>query len=141
MVQAGSGLKPQSISEAQADLARARQALLEAQLAHDDAQKRLELELAHAEEVTKSELIETVKEELEAAHEVVEARGEMREVLSKFQQIVKSFQSGGLAGVIARSSVAPMDRIKIIQQTSGAIEGSRHICFLCCLLHSLLCPE
>ena len=80
MVQAGSGLKPQSITQARVELKKAREALLEAQRLHDEAQQALELELKNAETVSKEELLETVKDEVETAREVEEKLEEFEEV-------------------------------------------------------------
>ena len=138
MVQAGSGLKPESVTQARREVARARQALLEAQQRHDEAQHHLEEELAKGETVSKGELLETVKEEVMTKKEVDEQLATVKQKETQFTKIIRNLQSGGMAGVIARTCVAPMDRIKILQQTAAALGDGSGSCVCSHLAQTVL---
>lgn len=123
MVQAGSNLKPDaSLTEARRDVARAKLALKEAQQLHEEAERALEAELARqGEAITKEELLESVVKELDAKKRVDHEEEHVKESVSTFRKVLKNLQSGGMAGVVARSCVAPIDRVKILQQTAAAM--------------------
>lgn len=123
MVQAGSGLKPKSVTEARREVQRAKEALELAQLQHDEAQRLLEEELKRdKEQISKEELLENVQKELETKKRVDAEAQNVKQTETSFRRVVRNLQSGGLAGVIARTCVAPIDRIKILQQTAAAIK-------------------
>jgi hypothetical protein len=122
MVQAGSGMKPESIPVLRKELAQRYEQLKQAQAAHDEAQRALEAELAKADQITKDELVQAVQGEVDSAQKLEEKAEAVVEVESRLATIFRSFQSGGMAGVIARTVVAPMDRVKILQQTANAIK-------------------
>lgn len=62
--------------------------------------------------------------------------------ISPFSAWVRSFTAGGLAGAIAKTSVAPLDRVKVLMQTSSlhalsriSSSGTPYPSILSCLVH------
>ncbi|GBG24661.1 Mitochondrial carrier protein [Hondaea fermentalgiana] len=124
MVLRGSNIAPGSLQEAEAAVKRAQELLDQAKADLEQA-KDTTLEALNEDTIinySKEELVDIVKKlnakvvkleerELQAENAMVKSRIEL-------QKTMTSLACGGAAGAIARSTVAPLDRVKILMQTS-----------------------
>lgn len=124
MVLRGSNIAPDSLREAEERLLKAREALLAAQDDLKNAQNAAfdDITEESTQHLSKSELIGLVqelqkklsqKEQQELSAEINEQKAK-NALINTFKQLA----CGATAGAIARTTVAPIDRVKISMQTS-----------------------
>ena len=132
MVLRGSKISPETSLQEAEDAIRAAQEKLDAakaELARAQSQTFSTLSDEMLLTMDRDKLIATVRDlrdrvkflEREAAY----AESLYAETKRKMQETLTQFGCGGLAGAIARTTVAPIDRVKIAMQTA-AIKGLEH---------------
>mmetsp|Transcript_5345 Transcript_5345/g.13730 ORF Transcript_5345/g.13730 Transcript_5345/m.13730 type:complete len:400 (+) Transcript_5345:188-1387(+) len=125
MVLRGTAIAPPSLNEAEAALRNAEEILQRAKQELEEAKSAAFLKLDDEENLqnlTRDELLELVHK-LNSKVTNLEQREQKAEqtylkTQEQLQKTITSFACGGAAGAIARSTVAPIDRIKILMQTS-----------------------
>mmetsp|Transcript_11096 Transcript_11096/g.12701 ORF Transcript_11096/g.12701 Transcript_11096/m.12701 type:complete len:401 (+) Transcript_11096:213-1415(+) len=136
MVLRGAGIAPPSLKEAEIQVKKAQEVLDRAKRDLQEAQENVVLELKDdvIQQLSKDELITLVvklRDRIETMEETeVEAEVLNEKARMELQNTLKQLACGGAAGAIARTTVAPIDRVKILMQTShllGAEEKNRSI--------------
>lgn len=125
MVLRGSQIAPPSLKEAEERLRQAREALNKAKDELREAQRESLSEIVETDTVaqlSKRELIEKVKalqaELQEKQQKEISAQIMTEKARSELVRTLQQLACGGAAGAIARTTVAPIDRVKILMQTS-----------------------
>lgn len=129
MVLRGSKINPEhSLLEAEEAIREAQQKLDEAKADLESAKRKTFESLSDTVLLTldKSHLIELVQELRDKVHALEDERLKAEESYAESRRQLRNtliqFGSGGIAGAVARTTVAPIDRVKIAMQTA-AIKG------------------
>lgn len=124
MVLRGSNIVPPSLQGAEAAVLKAQDLLDQAKRELDEAKDTTLMELTEdaITDLSREELVQVVKN-LHSKVDALESKERAaEEAVSKsrleLQRTLTSLACGGAAGAIARSTVAPLDRVKILMQTS-----------------------
>lgn len=133
MVLRGSAMKPRaSLSEVSEALASARtfaaeqtDEMVSESVVLAEELRRVESGLStSAENDALKKHIRVILEEYEHQHkELMDTRAKIAEQEAKLRNTVGQFVCGGMAGVVSRTTVAPVDRVKLILQTRFITKG------------------